>query len=77
MWLSFLSLYADKGPMPPQAYLWGFLAWTLLVTFATSLITRLWDLSLSALARRRTAGRRARAVSDRFESSGVPRATQM
>jgi hypothetical protein len=46
MWLSFSSPYADKDPTPPQAYLWVFLAWTLLVAFA----------------RRRTAGRQRKSA---------------
>lgn len=47
MWLSFLSPYADQSPTPPQAYFVVFITWTIIVAFATAVLTRLWDRAAS------------------------------
>ncbi|MBA9063140.1 MULTISPECIES: hypothetical protein [Methylobacterium] len=53
MWLTFASPYADKGPVPWQAYPITLLLFAALVGMATVALTRLWDLASATLARRR------------------------
>lgn len=71
MWLSFLSPYADRSPTPPQAYFVVFITWTIVVAFATAVLTRLWD--------RATSFRRGRSTTSQGqqpprEQVGVPAA---
>ena len=60
MWLIFWAAPGPADPhAPPQAYLVVFGALVCLVAFSTAVLTRLWDLSRGALARRRSARRQS------------------
>lgn len=51
MYLSFWAGPPHTSPDPPEAYYAAFFSWTILVAFATAILTRLWDTAL-ALGRR-------------------------
>jgi len=52
MWLSFFAGPRSPQPPPFEAYAVVLFGWTCLVAFATAVLTRVWDLSRAALARR-------------------------
>ena len=78
-WLSFRGdAAAERVPAGMREIVFAIVMWTILVAFATACITRLWDWSVLALARRR-AGMRQGQKSRREELSvqrAVPRVDQ-
>ena len=69
MWLSLGEPWRNGETVPPKIYPLAFVVWVILVAFGTAVLTRLWDLSMAALARRRAgAGEHQQAVG---EADGV------